>query len=69
VGDAAVEEDVRRLVAESLKAFGKIDVLVNNAGDGGVTKPSRSIRWRTGATPSIPVSPARISAPASWFRR
>ena len=39
VGDAAVEEDVRRLVAESLKAFGKIDVLVNNAGDGGVTKP------------------------------
>src|SRR2546426_7691738 len=39
VGDAAIEADVRRLVAESLKAFGKIDVLVNNAGDGGVTKP------------------------------
>ncbi len=39
VGDAAIETDVRRFVAESLKAFGKIDVLVNNAGDGGVTKP------------------------------
>ncbi len=39
VGDAAVEDDVRRLVAESLKAFGTIDTLVNNAGDGGPTKP------------------------------
>jgi NAD(P)-dependent dehydrogenase (short-subunit alcohol dehydrogenase family) len=39
VGDAAVEADVRRLVAESLRAFGKIDTLVNNAGDGGPTKP------------------------------
>jgi NAD(P)-dependent dehydrogenase (short-subunit alcohol dehydrogenase family) len=39
VGDAAIEADVRRLVAESLRAFAKIDVLVNNAGDGGATKP------------------------------
>jgi NAD(P)-dependent dehydrogenase (short-subunit alcohol dehydrogenase family) len=39
VGDAAVEDDVRRLMAEGLKAFGKIDTLVNNAGDGGPTKP------------------------------
>jgi NAD(P)-dependent dehydrogenase (short-subunit alcohol dehydrogenase family) len=39
VGDAAVEEDVRRLVAEGLRAYGKIDTLVNNAGDGGPTKP------------------------------
>ena len=39
VGDAAVEDDVRRLVAESLAAFGAIDTLVNNAGDGGPTKP------------------------------
>src|SRR5262249_15432996 len=38
VGDAAVAHDVRRLVAEGLKAFGKIDTLVNNAGDGGPTK-------------------------------
>jgi len=39
VGDAAIEDDVRRAVAEGLKAFGKIDTLVNNAGDGGPTKP------------------------------
>jgi NAD(P)-dependent dehydrogenase (short-subunit alcohol dehydrogenase family) len=37
--DAAQEEDVRRLVAAGAKEFGKIDTLVNNAGDGGVTKP------------------------------
>ncbi len=39
VCDAAVEQDVRRLVAAGLQAFGKIDTLVNNAGDGGPTKP------------------------------
>jgi NAD(P)-dependent dehydrogenase (short-subunit alcohol dehydrogenase family) len=39
VCDAAVEDDVRRLVASGLEAFGKIDILVNNAGDGGPTKP------------------------------
>ena len=38
-GDAAKEVDVRRMIAEGVKAFGKIDTLVNNAGDGGVTKP------------------------------
>ena len=37
--DAAQEEEVRRLVAAGSKEFGKIDTLVNNAGDGGVTKP------------------------------
>jgi NAD(P)-dependent dehydrogenase (short-subunit alcohol dehydrogenase family) len=39
VGDAAIEDDVRRLIATSLQAFGAIDTLVNNAGDGGPTKP------------------------------
>ncbi len=39
VGDAAVEADVLRIVAAGLKAFGKLDTLVNNAGDGGPTKP------------------------------
>ena len=39
VCDAAREDDVRRLVAAGVKEFGKIDTLVNNAGDGGVTKP------------------------------
>jgi NAD(P)-dependent dehydrogenase (short-subunit alcohol dehydrogenase family) len=37
--DAAQEDQVRRLVATGAKEFGKIDTLVNNAGDGGVTKP------------------------------
>jgi NAD(P)-dependent dehydrogenase (short-subunit alcohol dehydrogenase family) len=39
VGDASIEDDVRRLVASGLNAFGKIDTLINNAGDGGPTKP------------------------------
>jgi NAD(P)-dependent dehydrogenase (short-subunit alcohol dehydrogenase family) len=39
VCDAAQEDEVRRLVATGAKEFGTIDTLVNNAGDGGVTKP------------------------------
>src|SRR6267142_1591784 len=39
VGDAAVEADVLRMVDAGVKAFGKLDTLVNNAGDGGPTKP------------------------------
>jgi NAD(P)-dependent dehydrogenase (short-subunit alcohol dehydrogenase family) len=39
VCDAAREEDVRRLVEAALKAFGTLDTLVNNAGDGGPTRP------------------------------
>jgi NAD(P)-dependent dehydrogenase (short-subunit alcohol dehydrogenase family) len=39
VCDASVEADVRRLVAATLEAFGKLDTLINNAGDGGPTKP------------------------------
>src|SRR3989442_1140641 len=38
-GDAATEADVRRIVTAGVKAFGKLDTLVNNAGDGGPTKP------------------------------
>jgi len=37
-GDAATEDDVKKMVAAGVKAFGKLDVLVNNAGDGGPTK-------------------------------
>ncbi len=33
-GDVTREEDVRRLVDETLKSFGSIDILVNNAGGG-----------------------------------
>jgi len=39
VGDAATEEGARRIVTAGVKAFGKVDTLVNNAGDGGPTKP------------------------------
>jgi len=38
VCDASVEEDVRRTVALAVKEFGKLDTLVNNAGDAGPTK-------------------------------
>ena len=39
VGDAAVEADAQRMVEAGVNTFGKIDTLVNNAGDGGPTKP------------------------------
>src|SRR5262249_5972048 len=39
VCDAAVEDEVRRLVAESAQPCGKHARLVTNAGDGGPTKP------------------------------
>lgn len=39
VADAATEAGARRIVEAGVKAFGKIDTLVNNAGDGGPTKP------------------------------
>src|SRR5687767_1282958 len=38
-GDLSREDDVQRLVEPGLQAFGTIDALVNNAGDGGPTKP------------------------------
>ncbi|PYN74239.1 MAG: 3-oxoacyl-[acyl-carrier-protein] reductase [Candidatus Rokuibacteriota bacterium] len=37
-GDAATEADVQRMIEAGTKAFGKLDTLVNNAGDGGPTK-------------------------------
>jgi NAD(P)-dependent dehydrogenase (short-subunit alcohol dehydrogenase family) len=37
--DASREEDVKRMVAAGVATFGKITTLVNNAGDGGPTKP------------------------------
>lgn len=39
VCDASKEEEARRLMEQSIKAFGTIDALVNNAGDSGPTKP------------------------------
>jgi NAD(P)-dependent dehydrogenase (short-subunit alcohol dehydrogenase family) len=37
--DASKEDDVKRMMADGVKAFGKITTLINNAGDGGPTKP------------------------------
>jgi len=37
--DAGVEDGARAIIDAGLKAFGRIDTLVNNAGDGGPTKP------------------------------
>ena len=39
VGDAGNEAGARSIVAAGLSAFGRLDTLVNNAGDGGPTKP------------------------------
>ena len=39
VCDAADEASVKRLVETGERAFGSVDTLINNAGDGGPTKP------------------------------
>jgi len=39
VGDAGVEYGAKTIVDAGLKAFGRLDTLVNNAGDGGPTRP------------------------------
>src|SRR5688572_17735458 len=39
VADLGREEDVRALIAEAVREFGRLDCLVNNAGDGGPTAP------------------------------
>lgn len=39
VADVSREEDARSLTQAAVRAFGRLDCLVNNAGDGGPTKP------------------------------
>lgn len=39
VGDASLEDGARAIVDAGVNAFGRVDTLVNNAGDGGPTKP------------------------------
>ena len=38
-GDVTKLEDIKRIVAETVKAFSRIDILINNAGDMGGRKP------------------------------
>ena len=48
IGDVAKEADVARLFDETLKSYGTVDILINNAG--GEFPPNRSKRsiWRFG---------------------
>jgi NAD(P)-dependent dehydrogenase (short-subunit alcohol dehydrogenase family) len=39
VGDASLEHGAQAIVDAGITAFGRVDTLVNNAGDGGPTKP------------------------------
>ena len=39
VADVSREPDARSLIADAIKEFGRLDCLVNNAGDGGPTAP------------------------------
>src|SRR5438477_6716927 len=39
VGDVSVDDGARAIVDRAVNAFGRVDTLVNNAGDGGPTKP------------------------------
>jgi NAD(P)-dependent dehydrogenase (short-subunit alcohol dehydrogenase family) len=41
--DVSLEDQVRTVVEDVLRAFGRIDVLVNNAGISGVSKPTHEI--------------------------
>ena len=41
VADASTEDGAKAIVAAGAKAFGGVDTLVNNAGDGGPTKPNQ----------------------------
>ncbi len=41
--DVSREDEVRRVFAGAVSAFGRLDVLVNNAGLGGASKPTDQI--------------------------
>lgn len=49
IADVTKEEDMRRLVQETIAAFGGLDILVNNAGEGlrvAVTDPEFMVKFK-----------------------
>lgn len=49
IADVTKEEDMRRLVKETIAAFGRLDILVNNAGEGlrvAVTDPEFIVKFK-----------------------
>lgn len=69
--DVSNEEDLERVFAEVAEAFGKVDVLINNAGIAGENKPPYEITmpWVMSANPTTlpPTSSiSRRTTPNSW---
>jgi len=48
--DVTRKEDVEREVAEVMKRFGRIDVLINNAG---IVRDAQLVKWKDGAVVSV----------------
>ena len=57
-GDVAQRSDAQRLVAEAKKAFGRLDVLVNNAGGRLLVCALRAVQ-RAGISPAVQHQRAR----------
>jgi 2-dehydro-3-deoxy-D-gluconate 5-dehydrogenase len=55
--DVADEPSVETLIARAVDAFGRIDIVVNNAGTN-VRKPPEELALRSGTTSWTPTSPA-----------
>ena len=65
VGDA---EQVQGMIAKVLDDFGKVDILINNAGVG-MRSPSSRPRSRPSKKSSGSTISARFTAPMSYCRR
>jgi NAD(P)-dependent dehydrogenase (short-subunit alcohol dehydrogenase family) len=52
--DVSRQEDAEQLVARTMQHYGRLDCLVNNAGDSGPTKPVQEYSLEDCITPSTP---------------